>query len=81
MENAKHIHDIINWLAQNSDQYTVEQFDKLVHQFAGDHEVYNTCGGEVGVDEVLTFLKSRNKAILSEEGKVCIHPSLEMCDH
>lgn len=77
----KHIHEVIEWLADNSGRYLTAEFKSKVELLSGDQPQFKTCGGIINIEEVLPFLESRQKAMLGQDGKVYLHPDIEKCQH
>ncbi len=81
MNNIKHIHEVI-FLIEKSDQpWTPEELIENIGNTWGEDVHFGSCSGNAfPKEDALDFLLSRQKAILSEEGRVLLHPSMKICN-
>ena len=81
MNNIKHIHEVIFLIENNNEQWTPEQLVEAIGSTWGTDVQFGACSGNAFPKEnALDFLINRQKAILSEEGKVTLHPSMQICN-
>ena len=81
MNNIKHIHEVI-FLIEKSDQtWTPDELIENIGNTWGEDVHFGSCSGNAfPKEDALDFLLSRQKAILSEEGRVLLHPSMRICN-
>jgi probable metal-binding protein len=80
MNNIKHIHDVIFLIEKNNEQWTPEELVEAIGNTWGTDVQFGACSGNAFPKEnALDFLLNRQKAVLSEEGKVTLHPSMQIC--
>jgi|AVFP01.1.fsa_nt_gi hypothetical protein len=53
----KHIHEVIDWLADNIGRYLTAGFNPKVELLSGDQPQFKTCGGIINIEEALPFLE------------------------
>ena len=81
MNNIKHIHEVIFLIEKNNSQWTPQELVEAIGNNWGTDVHFGSCSGNAFPKEyALDFLISRHKAVLSEEGKVALHPSMQICD-
>ena len=81
MTNIKHIHEVIFLIEQNNNEWTPEELIEAIGETWGNDVHFGSCSGNAFPKEfALNFLVDRQKAMLSEEGKVALHPSMKICD-
>ncbi|MFD1315124.1 DUF2492 family protein [Namhaeicola litoreus] len=79
--NKKHIHEAIFLVEKNNKQWTPEEFVEAIGNTWGDDVLFGACSGNAFPKEnALSFLLNRQKVVLSEEGKVALHPSMQICN-
>lgn len=80
MNNVKHIHEVIFLIEKNNSQWTPEELVEAIGTTWGKDIHFGSCSGNAFPKEyALDFLLSRQKAILSADGKVELHPSMQIC--
>ena len=81
MNNIKHIHEVIFLIEKNNEKWTPKELVTAIGNAWGADVHFGSCSGNAFPKEyALDFLISRQKAVLSEEGKVALHPSMQICD-
>ena len=81
MNNIKHIHEVIFLIEKNNKQWTPEELVEAMGNTWGEDIHFGACSGNAFPKEyALDFLMNRQKVVLSEEGKVALHPSMQICD-
>lgn len=81
MNNIKHIHEVIFLIGKNDQRWSPEDLIEEIGKTWGTDVHFGSCSGDAFPKEfALDFLISRQKAILSEDGKVTLHPSMQICD-
>lgn len=81
MQNIKHIHEVIFLIEKNNDQWTPEELIEAISDSWGSDIHFGACSGNAFPKEnALDFLINRNKVVLSEKGKVTLHPSMQICN-
>ena len=81
MNNIKHIHEVIFLIEKNNEQWTPEQLNEAIGNTWGHDVHFSACSGNAFPKEnALDFLINRQKVTLSEDGKVTLHPSMQICD-
>ena len=79
--NIKHIHEVIFLIDKNNQQWTPEELIQAIGNTWGDDIHFGSCSGNAFPKEyALNFLLSRQKAVLTKDGKVALHPSMTICD-
>lgn len=80
MNNIKHIHEVIFLIEKNNEQWTPEELIVSIGDTWGLDVRFGSCSGTAFPKEyALDFLLSRQKVVLSDEGKVALHPSMNIC--
>lgn len=80
MDTIKHIHEVIFLIERNNEQWTPEELIKAIGTTWGDDIQFGSCSGNAFPKEnALDFLLNRQKVILSDVGKVKLHPSMHIC--
>jgi probable metal-binding protein len=80
MDNIKHIHEVIFLIEKNNEQWTPEELVEAIGNTWGTDVQFGACSGNAFPKEnALDFLLNRQKAVLSKEGKVRLHPSMQIC--
>ena len=78
--NIKHIHEVIFLIEKNDDHWTPEELTDAIAETWGADVHFGSCSGNAFPKEyALDFLLSRQKVIISEEGKVTLHPAMKIC--
>jgi probable metal-binding protein len=81
MNKIKHIHDVIFLIEKNNEQWTPEELVEAIGDTWGTDVHFGACSGNAFPKEnALNFLINHHKAVLSEEGKVALHPSMQICN-
>jgi probable metal-binding protein len=81
MHTTKHIHEVIFLIEQHNKQWTPEELVEAIGKTWGADVHFGSCSGNAFPKEyALDFLINRQKVVLSEEGKVVLHPSMQICD-
>ncbi|MBT8275168.1 MAG: YecH family protein [Bacteroidia bacterium] len=81
MNNIRHIHEVIFLIEKNNEQWTAEQLTEAISTAWGADIHFASCSGNAFPKEyALDFLINRQKAALTEAGKVVLHPSMQICD-
>jgi len=81
MHTTKHIHEVIFLIEQHNKLWTPEELVEAIGKTWGTDVHFGSCSGNAFPKEnALEFLISRQKVMLSREGKVVLHPSMQMCD-
>ena len=81
MHTTKHIHEVIFLIEQHNKQWTPEELVQAIGSTWGADVHFGSCSGNAFPKEyALDFLLNREKVVLSEEGKVALHPSMHICD-
>ena len=81
MHNIKHIHEVIFLIEKNNEQWTPGELIEAIGNTWGADVHFGSCSGNAFPKEnALNFLVDRQKVVLSEEGKVALHPSIKICD-
>ncbi|MCE2612786.1 YecH family protein [Flavobacteriaceae bacterium D16] len=81
MENIKHIHEVIFLIEKNNQQWTPKELIEAIETSWGPDIHFESCSGNAFPKEnALDFLINRQKAVLSKEGKVALHHSMQICD-
>ena len=80
MTNIKHIHEVIFLIEKNNDKWTPEELTEAIASTWGSDVHFGSCSGNAFPKEyAFDFLINRQKVILSEEGKITLHPSMQIC--
>ena len=80
MNNILHIHQVIFLIEKNNDQWTPEELVNEIGKVWGDDVQFGSCSGNAFPKEhALNFLLSRQKVVMSENGKIALHPSMVIC--
>ncbi len=81
MEAIKHIHEVL-FIFQELESFKNEDaLIKEIHSRFGEGIQFVSCSNiPFGVEEVVPFLKDRQKIIQKENGELILHPSMTMCD-
>lgn len=78
---VKHIHEVIFLVEENNEQWTPEELVEGIAKTWGENVHFGSCSGSAFPKEhALEFLLSRNKVVISEKGKIALHPSMKMCN-
>ena len=81
MNNVKHIHEVIFLIEKNDQKWTPEDLIAAIGNTWGADVHFGSCSGTAFPKEnALSFLIDRQKVVLNEEGKVQLHPSMNICD-
>ena len=80
MNPIKHIHEVIFLIEKNNEQWTPEELVDAISNTWGKEVHFGSCSGNAFPKELaLDFLLNRQKVVLSEVGKVKLHPSMKIC--
>ena len=80
MNTEKHIHEVIFLIEKNNEQWTPDELVEAIGDTWGQDVQFGSCSGNAFPKEfALDFLLNRQKVILSEVGKVKLHPSMKIC--
>ena len=80
MNNIKHIHEVIFLIEKHNEQWTPEELTEAIARTWGPDVHFGSCSGNAFPKEyALDFLLNRQKVLLSQEGKVTLHPSIQIC--
>jgi probable metal-binding protein len=81
MNKIKHIHQVIFLIENNNEQWTPEELVEAIGNTWGADVQFGTCSGNAFPKEnALNFLINHQKVVLSDEGKVALHPSMQICN-
>ncbi|NNF33887.1 MAG: DUF2492 family protein [Saprospiraceae bacterium] len=81
MNNIKHIHEVIFLIERNNESWTPTELVDAIADAWGQDVHFGACSGNAFPKEnALDFLLMRHKVVLSEEGKIGLHPSMTICD-
>ncbi len=81
MHTTKHIHEVIFLIEKNNRQWTPEELIEAIGTTWGADVHFGACSGNAFPKEfALDFLVSREKVVLSADGKIALHPSMQICD-
>ncbi|HSN47741.1 MAG TPA: DUF2492 family protein [Flavobacterium sp.] len=81
MNTIKHIHEVIFLIEKNNEQWTPEELVEAISDTWGADVQFGACSGNAFPKEnALHFLLDRHKVVLSEEGKVALHSSMQICN-
>lgn len=81
MHTIKHIHEVIFLIDNNNDQWTPNELIEAIGDTWGSDVHFGSCSGNAFPKEfALDFLLNRQKVILSDVGKVKLHPSMKICN-
>lgn len=80
MNNIQHIHEVIFLIEKHDQQWTPEELIEVIGKTWGANVHFGSCAGNAFPKEnALDFLINRQKVVLSQEGKVALHPSMQIC--
>ena len=81
MNNVKHIHEVIFLIEKNNEQWTPNELIEAISKTWGADVQFGACSGNAFPKEnALNFLIDRKKAVLTAEGKVVLHSSIQICN-
>ena len=81
MNNIKHVHEVIFLIEKNNGKWAPEELIKGIGNIWGTDVHFSACSGNAfPKEDALNFLINRQKVVLSEDGKVTVHPSMQICD-
>lgn len=81
MNNIKHIHEVIFLIEKNNGKWSPDELVEAIGQAWGTDIHFGSCSGNAFPKEyALDFLLSRQKAIITGDGKISLHPSMQICD-
>ncbi len=79
MTNLKHIHEVIFLIEKNNGAWSSEGLLNGISEAWGEDVHFGSCSGTAFPKEyALDFLLSREKVMISEEGKIVLHPSMQI---
>lgn len=81
MNNIRHIHEVIFLIENYRDTLTpAELLDHISNTWGADVH-FEACAGEPFPKEsALDFLLKRQKVLVTENGTVILHPSMQICN-
>ncbi len=81
MNTIKHIHEVIFLIEKNNEQWTPEELIDAIGTTWGTDVQFSSCSGNAFPKEyTLDFLLNRQKVIVSDDGKITLHPSMKICN-
>ena len=81
MHPVKHIHEVIFLIENNNEQWTPEELVEAIGNTWGTDVRFGSCSGNAFPKEhALNFLLERRKVVLSDEGKIALHPTMQICN-
>ena len=81
MNPIKHIHEVIFLIENSTEQWNSEQLIQAISENWGEEVQFGACsGGAFPKEQALAFLIERKKVVLSEDGKILLHPAMHICD-
>jgi probable metal-binding protein len=81
MSNINHIHEVIFLIEKHNEEWTPDQLVDAISDTWGSDVQFGSCSGNAFPKEnALEFLIDRQKVVVSEEGKVVLHPSMKICN-
>lgn len=81
MNTVKHIHEVIFLIEKNNEQWTPDELIEAIGSTWGTDVHFGSCSGNAFPKEfALDFLLNRQKVVISEVGKVKLHPSMKICN-
>ncbi|WP_109831469.1 DUF2492 family protein [Reichenbachiella versicolor] len=81
MNNIKHIHKLIFLIEGNNAVWTPEQLVDNIGSTLGNDVRFASCSGNSFTKEnALEFLLDRQKVTLIENGKISLHPPMQICN-
>lgn len=81
MPTVKHIHEVIFLIEQHNGQWTPAELTAAIADTWGADVRFGSCSGNAFAKEfALDFLLNRQKAVLSETGRVALHPAMKICN-
>lgn len=81
MPTVIHIHEVIFLIEKNNGHWTPAQLTEAIADTWGADVRFGACSGNGFPKEyALEFLLERQKVVLSEVGKVTLHPSMKLCN-
>ena len=80
MNNIKHIHEVIFLIEKQDQDLTPKELIETIGKTWGHDVQFGSCSGNAFPKEyALDFLISRQKVVLSKEGKETLHPTIQLC--
>lgn len=81
MANVQHIHQVIFLIEKNNTIWTPKGLVEGVVAEWGEDIQFSSCSGvPFPKEQALEFLLGRQKVIVTEEGLVALHPSMQICE-
>jgi probable metal-binding protein len=81
MHNTKHIHEVIFLIEKNNQAWTPEELVEAIAAAWGADVHFGSCSGNAFPKEAaLDFLVSRQKVVMTEAGRIALHPSMKICN-
>ena len=81
MNTIKHIHEVIFLIEKNNGQWTPDELVDAIGETWGHDVHFSSCSGNAFPKEyALDFLLNRQKVIVSDDGKITLHPSMKICN-
>lgn len=80
MPTVKHIHEVIFLIEKNDKAWTPEELVEAIAATWGADVHFGSCSGNAFPKEAaLDFLVSRQKVVLTEAGRIALHPAMKIC--
>jgi len=68
-------------IEKNNEQWTPEELTEAIANNWGTDVQFSSCSGNAfPKEEAFEFLIHRQKVVLSEQGKVALHPTMNICN-
>lgn len=81
MNNIKHIHEVIFLIEKNNEQWSPEELVEAIGNTWGPEVQFGSCSGTAfPKEQALDFLINRQKAELTDQGTVALHPAMKRCN-
>ena len=79
MSNIKHIHEGVFLVEQHNGRWSAAELVENIARTWGPEVQFGSCSGTAfPKEQALDFLLSRQK-VLIEQGKITLHPSMQLC--
>lgn len=81
MPTVEHIHEVIFLIEKNNGHWTPAELTEAIADTWGADVHFGSCSGNAFPKEfALDFLLNRQKAVVSETGRVALHPAMKICN-
>lgn len=81
MKPIKHIHEVIFLIENHKEEMTPETLERAISNIWGEEVHFGACSGTAfPKEQALHFLIERKKVVLTEDGKIALHPSMHICN-